>query len=155
MIFYPPQYPPFQNKTIFLAGTIDNGNSEDWQSDFGVFCLDIGLDVCNPRRKDWNPDAKQEKNDPYFREQVVWELKCMNWADIVFFHFSPNSKSPVTLLELGLILSKKWGKAFIYCPPGFYRKGNVDITCEFHGIKVFESLEEIKIALKNHVNSLN
>ena len=43
-------------------------------------------------------------------------------------YFDPNTKSPISLLELGLFA--KSGKLIVYCPEGFWRKGNVDVVCK-------------------------
>jgi len=54
-------------------------------------------------------------------------------------YFDSNTKSPITLLELGLFtkVDKHLGttqKVVVCCPEGFYRKGNVDIVCERYNI---------------------
>jgi len=53
-------------------------------------------------------------------------------------YFDPNTKSPITLLELGLFtvvdrVVKQ--KIIVCCPTGFWRKGNVDVVCRRYGIK--------------------
>ena len=55
-------------------------------------------------------------------------------------YFDPSTKSPISLLELGLFA--RTGKTIVVCPDGFWRKGNVDIVCERYGVKVAHSLEE-------------
>ncbi len=49
-------------------------------------------------------------------------------------YFDPDTKSPITLLELGLIVRDKPTRLIVYCPEGFYRKGNVDIICRKYKI---------------------
>ena len=57
--------------------------------------------------------------------------------------------SPITLLELGIHAKSR--KLIVYCPEGFWRKGNVDIVCEKYNIKQVDSFEELKKAIKNLV----
>ena len=79
---------------IFLAGTIDMGNSRDWQAELLIIMYIIG-----------------------------------------------SSKSPITLLEMGL--HARSGKLIVACEPDFYRYDNVRITCAYYGIPLYSSLEEL------------
>lgn len=66
----------------------------------------------------------------------------MKQSNLVCFYFDPNSKSPITLLELGLVLGS--GKeTIVCCPKGFWRKGNIDVTCGRFGVEVLDSLPEL------------
>jgi hypothetical protein len=56
-------------------------------------------------------------------------------------YFCPDSKSPISLLELGLFKDKS---IFVVCPAGFYRNGNVDIVCDRYDIPVFGDMESFK-----------
>lgn len=44
----------------------------------------------------------QEASNPQFRQQVEWELNALSVADLIVFYFDPATRSPITLLELGL-----------------------------------------------------
>ena len=123
--------------TIFLAGTIDNGNSEDWQQSVaGKFAAKEGRYLFyNPRQEEWHPEREGEMD-----YQVNWELEHMEKADHILMVFLPGSSSPITLLELGL--HAKSGKLTVVCTPEFYRYDNVRITCERYGIPLFGSLDE-------------
>ena len=63
-------------------------------------------------------------------------------------YFDPETKSPITLLELGLYARS--GKLVVCCPHGFWRRGNVDIVCDRYGVDqvklldtlIMESVEE-------------
>lgn len=129
--------------SIFLGGTIDMGNSVDWQTEIATVFAEIGLDVTlyNPRRDFWNMDSVPEAHDPLFREQVEWELKNIRGSDAVIFYFAPSSKSPITLLELGLCAASNSENTYVCCPDGFYRKGNVEIVCEQYGVEMFSDLD--------------
>ena len=69
-----------------------------------------------------------------------WELDALGKSDVILMYFDPETKSPISLLELGLFA--KSGKLVVCCPEGFWRKGNVDIVCQRFGISQFQSLEE-------------
>lgn len=126
---------------LFLAGSIDNGEARDWQQDI-IRTLrnhesEHILDIYNPRRAMWNPDLEQNPlPGSIFNKQVNWELEHLEKADWILFHFEPDSKSPITLLELGLMLGS--GKSmFIYCPKEYMRYGNVLITASKYCHKVY------------------
>lgn len=55
-------------------------------------------------------------------------------------YFDPKTKSPISLLELGLFA--RTGKLIVVCPKGFWRKGNVDIVCKRYEVKQVETIEE-------------
>tara|TARA_B100002019_G_C21138464_1_gene531911 strand:+ start:339 stop:800 length:462 start_codon:yes stop_codon:yes gene_type:complete len=136
-------------KSIFLAGSIDNGKAENWQSDLVSELDSEEIILFNPRRDDWNSNLEPVKENEEFRKQVEWELYHIDIADIVVFYFSEESKAPISFLELGICLEK--GKdVIIYCPEKFYRKGNVDITSEQYGFNVFSD----KVLFINHLKSL-
>lgn len=130
---------------IFLAGTIDMGNSENWQEHITQAFQNKGIEIeiLNPRRDDWDSSWKQSINDPQFYQQVNWELNGLDKADYIIMNFLPDSKSPITLLELGLYADS--GKIMVICPDEFYRSGNVHIVCDRYNIPLFKSLEEIEI----------
>lgn len=123
------------NPTIFLSGTIDMGEGEDWQKRIINRLKDIGyLNILNPRRDGWDSSWKQDLNSANFYEQVTWELDALEYASIIAMYFANGSKSPISLLELGLYANT--GKLVVYCND-FYRKGNVDIVCQRYGVPVF------------------
>lgn len=93
---------------LFLAGSIEMGAAKDWQSkvikELESSNLKHDLLILNPRRKDWDSSWKQDIDNPQFRKQVNWELNMLEDADLVIFNFDPNTKSPVTLMELGFMV---------------------------------------------------
>ncbi len=135
---------------VFLGGSIDMGSAPDWQK--RVIAALQGEDVVllNPRRPDWNRAWKPEASEPEFRRQVEWELAALDSADVVILYLAPGSQSPVSLLELGL--HARSGKVVLLCPPGFWRKGNVDITGERYGVKQVQSLAELIAETRRRVN---
>lgn len=136
-------------KTVFLAGTIDMGSSEDWQSRVAEQLRMRGFVVFNPRRDDWDSSWKQEMSDPAFYQQVTWELNALSKADYIIMYLAPESKSPISLLELGLYARS--GKLLICCPKEYWRSGNVDVICHKYGIRQFDSLDQIALYLSTKI----
>lgn len=139
--------PPFRKVSIFLAGSIEMGVAEDWQSKIEEELKDYNITIYNPRRDSWDSSWEQSIHNPQFREQVEWELDHLDKADIIVMYFDENTKSPISLLELGLYASS--GKLIVYCPEGFWRKGNVDIVANRYDIKQVSSFNELLTAVRN------
>lgn len=143
--FLPPESIASRDRTVkyvFLAGSIEMGKAKDWQKEMEDFFEKEGWGTFNPRRKDWDSSWEQSIEDPQFYQQVSWELDGLEKADMVLLYLEPDTKSPISLLELGKFSIP--GKTFVVCPDGFWRKGNVDIFCVKYNIPVFESLEKFK-----------
>lgn len=135
-------------KTIFLAGSIEMGKAENWQDKVvGLLKDEEDVIIFNPRRDDWDSGWIQNIDNKQFRQQVEWELMAMEHADIILMYFDPKTKSPISLLELGLFAHT--GKLIVCCPEGFWKKGNVDIVCKKFGIKKIKKLEELLKVLKD------
>ena len=128
-------------KTVFLAGSIEMGNAFKYQDIAAATLLSKGYIVLNPRRDDWDSSWVQSIDNPQFKEQVTWELLGLEMSDIIVMFFDPNTKSPISLLELGLFARS--GKLKVVCEDGFWRKGNVDIVCEKYNVPIFENLDEL------------
>lgn len=130
------------NIRIFLAGSIEMGAAEQWQQHVVDRFKDIDdVIIMNPRRDDWDASWVQSIDNPQFRQQVEWELDHLDCADVIIMYFSPETKSPITLLELGLYAPSR--KLTVCCPEGYWRKGNVDVVCERYGILQFDTLDEL------------
>ena len=126
---------------IFLAGSIEMGSAEDWQTKVTEALRGYDVTILNPRRDDWDSSWKQTIEDPKFREQVEWELQALEEATEILMYFDPKTKSPISLLELGLFA--KSGKLIVCCPDGFWRKGNVEIVCKRYGVMMVPSLDKL------------
>ena len=131
--------PEANTQTVFLAGSIEMNSADNWQVKVCELLKDLDVVLYNPRRDDWDNSWKQDMFDVNFSEQVHWELDKLNESDWIFMYFDPNTKSPISLLELGLYAAS--GKLVVCCPDGFWRQGNVDIVCIRHGIPLFQDLE--------------
>lgn len=126
-------WPDEECSMIFLAGSIEQGTAEKWQDRVidklkeSQAPYEVTVFVNNPRNENWDATWEQVPENPKFFNQVEWELDWIEASDIVFFWFDPKTKSPISLLELGLVLQSE-NDVIIYCPDEFWRSGNVNIT---------------------------
>jgi Nucleoside 2-deoxyribosyltransferase like len=133
---------PGLERRVFLAGSIEMGVAEQWQERVVRAMSDVsGLVILNPRRDDWDSSWEQRAGDPRFSEQVNWELDMLDAADIVVMYLAAGTKSPVSLLELGL--HARAGKLRVCCPEGFWRRGNVEVVCGRYRIPLFDTLDDL------------
>lgn len=133
--------------SIFMAGSIEMGKAEDWQTKLFKMTEHLPIHYLNPRRHEWDPTWEQCITNNEFVTQVEWELDNLMKADYQIFYFDPNTSSPITLMELGLAACSI-NVIAVCCPPGYFRKGNVDIVCRMYGIPVVETLEELAQSIK-------
>lgn len=101
-----------------------------------------------------NSSWPQDADFAPFNEQVTWELDHIDAADIVLMYFDPTTKSPITLLELG-ILTTSPQKVLVCCPEGYWRKGNVDIVCQRYGISQVDTKDEFFEFVKSLADDIN
>jgi hypothetical protein len=141
-IIYAPNEIEPNGFLLFLAGSIEMGVAENWQDRVAAYFRDreSEITILNPRRTDWDSSWVQSKDNPQFREQVQWELEAQEVCDKILMYFDPATKSPISLLELGLFAHSN--KLIVCCPKGFWRKGNVDIVCERYEIEQAVTLRE-------------
>jgi len=120
---------------IFLGGTIDNGGSADWQQELISAVSNIELvkpvHIYNPRREDWPSSDNYREIDI----QINWELDHLEKADLIVMNILADSKSPISLMEIGLFA--RANKLIVFCPKTFYRYGNVRVVCKRYGIPLF------------------
>ncbi len=131
-----PFVAPEGARVVFLAGSIEMGTAEDWQRALAEALADRDVVVLDPRRDDWDASWRQSIDDPQFRTQVTWELDGLERADLIAMWFVPETRSPITLLELGL--HARSGKLVIGCPPGFWRRGNLEVVAARYGIPLVD-----------------
>jgi Nucleoside 2-deoxyribosyltransferase like len=125
-------------RSLFLAGSIEMGQAELWQTEVERALVDEDVVILNPRRDQWDASWEQSIHDPLFRDQVEWELSAQESATIIAMFFAPATKAPITLLELGLFARS--GKLIVCCPDGFWRRGNVEVVCARYGIPLVDRL---------------
>jgi hypothetical protein len=140
---------PENTVSVFLAGSIEMGTAEDWQSKVQEQLKYNDIVIFNPRRDDWDSSWVQQQSNPQFNHQVNWEMDKLEDADIIFMYLSPETKSPISLLELGLHADDR--KMIVCCPDGFWRKGNVDIVCTRNNIQCFTNIDDAIGALRTRI----
>lgn len=126
---------------LFLAGSIEMGAAEKWQEKVTAALKEYNVTVLNPRRDDWDSSWVQSIDNAQFKEQVDWELSAMQLSDTIAMYFDPATKSPITLLELGLYA--RTGKLVVCCPDGYWRKGNVDVVCNRYNVQQVNTLDAL------------
>ena len=136
-----------ESNGVFLAGSIEMGKAVDWQKEIIEKLKGVDITIFNPRRDDWDSSWEQTIDNPDFREQVEWEMDSMIKAKKIVFYMDEKTKSPITLLELGL--HAKDGKCCVYCPDGFWRKGNVEIVCNKYGVPMVDSIDDLVDFIKD------
>lgn len=153
--------------SVFLAGTIDDGSSVNWQDQLIEKLLFYNFDenddrdfdedfsigdliIYNPRREYWPANTHKEE----IKKQIKWEQEHLENADIIIMNILPDSKSPISLLELGLYGPE--GKMIVFCSEDFYRFDNVELTCERYNIPLIKTndLEEICLQLSKIYDEL-
>jgi Nucleoside 2-deoxyribosyltransferase like len=132
--------------SVFLAGSIEMDDAPRWQDQLIAAVADTDLVVLNPRRDTWRSEWEQRIGCAPFRDQVEWELEGLERADMVTFYFAPNTKSPISLFELGLLARS--GRAIVCCPAGFWRLGNVEVVCARYTIPLVDSLDALAERLR-------
>jgi len=149
----PKNFIPLHSPSIFLAGSIEMGKAENWQQMIERKLKDFEGTILNPRRDDWDASWVQSIDNLQFRQQVEWELKAQEIAGAIAMYFSPDTKSPITLLELGLFARSE--RLTVCCPDGFWRKGNIDIVCHRYGVNQVSNLTELVEYLKSYARRLS
>jgi hypothetical protein len=145
------QHPLKNTIKVFLAGSIEMGAAEDWQMKIEKFLENEKVTIYNPRRDDWDSSWTQEESNPQFNYQVNWEISKLIDSDVIFMYFSPQTKSPISLLELGMFSRDQ--KMIVCCPDGFWRKGNVEVVCTRFKIPMFDDFNKALGSLLSTVNS--
>jgi nucleoside 2-deoxyribosyltransferase len=134
---------------VFLAGSIEMGAAVKWQDQVSAALTQYNVTVLNPRRDDWDSSWVQSIDNAKFKEQVDWELTAMQLADTIAMYFDPETKSPITLLELGLYA--RTGKLIVCCPNGYWRKGNVDVVCSRYHVQQVNTIDDLIKAVEKKV----
>lgn len=156
-------YKPLKNRSlkgtlypsVFLGGTIDNGDSVDWQNkvikqiekkelDDYISYDDIQIDIFNPRRDKWNPKASHDEKV----KQITWELDHLEEADLIIINILPKSMSPISLMELGLFGRYDYKNVIVFCQQDYWRYENVETVCHRYKIPLYNTNDEKVIADK-------
>jgi len=156
----PEKYPNDGKFTIFLGGSIEMNFAKEWQIELTqkLSTYNFDIRILNPRRDDYDAGQKQSIDNPYFKEQVTWELDGLDRADLIVMYLQPDTLSPISMMEIGLYINTlDWNKQMIICTPnGFWRRGNIEILVDrfpFHCILV-DSLQELEKMIIEKCNHL-
>src|SRR3989338_9947354 len=98
----PQEIPETRDPKVFLAGSIEMGAADRWKESVVKKLAEEEVVVLNPRRDNWDVGWEQRKDNPSFRQQVEWELHALEQSNYIIMYFDPATKSPISLLELGL-----------------------------------------------------
>ena len=101
---------------------------------------DLPVAILNPKRDSWDSTWEQSIANPQFRGQVEWELEGLERAAVIAMYFAPDSKSPISLLELGL--TARSGRLVVCSPAGFWRRGNIEVVCARYGVPLIEEMSQ-------------
>lgn len=142
---------PDGTRTVFLAGSIEMGAADDWQSRL-IAELPADVVALNPRRDEWDASWQQSIDDPRFRAQVEWELDALDRASTVAMWFAADTRAPITLLELGL--QARGSKLVVGCPSGFWRRGNIEVVCARFAIPLASEWTAFVASVLNAVRDL-
>jgi hypothetical protein len=154
----PQKYPSDSKFTIFLGGSIEMGKAELWQEALTEKLKDFDIRILNPRRDDYDAGQKQSIDNPYFKEQVTWELDGLDRADLIVMYLQPDTLSPISMMEIGLYINTlDWNKQMIISSPnGFWRRGNIEILVDrfpYH-CKLVDSFDELERTIIEKCNHL-
>lgn len=154
-VFKPPHFEnpsEYEGKKIFLGGSIEMGKAKDWQKEIENSFKNEKVTFFNPRRDDWDSSWEQTIENDQFRTQVMWELDHLLKCDIALFFIEGTTKSPITLMEIGLLSiphTEGKTKVLICCEEGFWRRGNVEVMAYKFNMPLVSTLSELKKKLKD------
>ena len=143
-VIKPPEPLP-DNVDLFLSGSME---ALLWQDrvvarlEYLRTILPHATDVviANPRRDDWDNTWTSRPFFAPFREQVTWELDGLERARLVAVYFAPETKAPITLLELGLCASKH-ADVIVCCPVEYWKVGNVEMVSMRYGMQFYDHFD--------------
>jgi len=127
-------------RSIFLAGSMDHRQEHSWRDEIiGEFGSHHIFDPTHAQHDDLS--------NAELKHHIMWELEAMQQSDFILLNFLKDSKSPISLVELGLYAQS--GKLIVVCPQEFYKHNYVHILCEKYSTPIFNTLKEAKTLLKN------
>lgn len=132
-----------KNVYVFLGGSIEMGTAEQWQDIIVQAFKDVpNVVFLNPRRDDWDSTWTQDPTPgTQFHEQVTWEMDAQEFSDILIYYFADDTKSPITLLELGAYGGGD--QTIVRCTPKFWRYGNVAMFSNRYGCTPTDTIEDV------------
>lgn len=152
VIYAPSDQAPQGLKSVFLAGTTSKVDATDWRETLSILLSEHRITIYNPYRADWDSTWREDIDFAPYHQQVKWELEKQEQADMVVVYFHPATQAPISLLELGLC-ARQPGKAIVFCPEGYWKRGNVQIVCQRFDIETVESIEGLRDAIVKRLPS--
>jgi hypothetical protein len=135
-------------KKLFLAGAITD--APDWQKIVVSKIDDLDIAVYNPRRANFPID------DPSAAlEQITWEHKYLNAADMISFWFCKETIAPITLYECGT-WTKTSKPIIIGMDPGYKRRQDVEIQTKLErpDVAIVYSLDDLVKGIYNIISQI-
>lgn len=131
--------------SIFLAGSINRGEADDWQAQVSTAAtatwIETDLTLYNPRRSTW-ADASEN-------EQMAWTLPLLKTVDYVIMHLTGSGASPISTLELGMFIDDP--RLYLSVDDSYDRKETILYHYHYFGHKeVYENPIESLHAIKQH-----
>ena len=138
--------------SVFIGGTIDSGEAEDWQKKV-IENLNIPqlehIIVFNPRINDWDYNIKETVNDDKFKKQVTWEQDGLEYSKYIFMNILDDSRSIISLSELGQYANS--GKLMVVAGKNYFKRGNIEVLSKRFNFPLFDKLES---GLNHLINTL-
>ena len=147
-IYAPDSIESLDKMSIFCAGTIDQGKTENWVNKLAKDWEKYDIILINPQREDWDENFGSEE----IQKQVKWGLEAMDKADIILVNILPDSESPISIAETYRHAGSN--KMFVSCPEKFYRYDNVKAVCEHYKTSLFNDWGELKEFMEGNMESL-
>lgn len=121
-------------KYVFLAGSIDNSNFGNWRKET-IKKLEIKINLFDPTNM-----KHDSLNVAEMKSHIIWELDALAITDKILLNFLPDSKSPISLVELGLYVASK--KLIVVCPKEFYKSRYVYTLCEKYNTPIYDTINK-------------
>lgn len=118
----------------FLAGSIDFDSSHSWREKVKKE-LKGTIRFFDPTRIEHN-----DFTDAQMKEHIEWELDALKLSDRILLNLLPESKSPISLVELGLYVQSD--KLIVVCPKSFYKRRYIETICNKYDTVLFDNLDE-------------
>ncbi|WP_055447706.1 nucleoside 2-deoxyribosyltransferase domain-containing protein [Lacinutrix mariniflava] len=123
-----------RKKYYFLAGSMDFNESNSWRQKImqEMKHLVHFLDATRIEHNDFS--------DSQMKEHIEWELDALIISDKIILNFKEDSKSPISILELGMYV--KSSKLVVVCPNKFYQRRYINVLCNKYNTPFFDSFDE-------------
>ena len=153
VVTVPSLYIPTSGIKIFLAGSIDQPEENNWRkhailhiqnSWFNHPDNEDSITIYSPRRSGkWSTEMENE--------QAAWDTSKLSMVDYIILHLTGTTISPVSLLELGIFITNP--KLFLSIDDSYTRKHVVELYYTYYGFnKVYSSwVETITEISKKHL----